>query len=407
MKKQFSAEFFIGNRARLREMCTDTELLIISANGLLQRNGDTTYPFRQDSSFWYLTGLDHPDLLLVMDGNNDYIIAPPRDKLREVFDGSLDTNAMKNAAGVKSVVSGKYGQQLLARKLASAKRVGVLQSNPGYMDRHGFFVNPAREKLKRQLGELKPKIKLVDIRKKLMEMRIIKQNQELEAIKNAVEITIGGFEKIHKMIENYKFEFQIEADLSRHFAEYQVVHAYLPIVAAGENACTLHYIQNSDKIDRSGLLLIDAGAEYSNYAADITRTYAVASPTKRQKDVLAAVLRIQEYAFSLLKPGLNFKEYSNKIDRYSAKELKSLRLINSGSTKEIRRYCPHSVSHFLGLDVHDVGDYEMPLQAGMVLTVEPGIYIPEEGIGVRIEDDVLITKKGYENLSSRLSNNLN
>jgi Xaa-Pro aminopeptidase len=184
-------------------------------------------------------------------------------------------------------------------------------------------------------------------------------------------------------------------------------HAFEPIVAGGPRACTLHNVANSGKLSADELVLMDVGAEIEHYAADITRTISLnGSPSRRQQAVHAAVLEVQEFALGLLKPGILLKEYEQQIEHFMGEKLRELGLIKIITHDGVRAYYPHATSHFLGLNVHDVGEYDRPLEPGVVMTVEPGIYIASEGIGVRIEDDVLVTPKGPKILSSKLPRDL-
>jgi len=179
--------------------------------------------------------------------------------------------------------------------------------------------------------------------------------------------------------------------------------AFTPIVAAGAQACTIHYVANEAELHQDEFLLMDVGAEWDHYAADISRTIHLGNaPTKRQRQVHAAVKEVQDYGFSLVQPGVKIKDNERLIEHFMGEKLRELGLIKSIESDAVRKYFPHSTSHYLGLDTHDAGDYDRVLEPGVVLTVEPGIYIPEEGIGVRIEDDVLVTESGFEVLSARL-----
>jgi Xaa-Pro aminopeptidase len=241
-------------------------------------------------------------------------------------------------------------------------------------------------------------------------MRIIKQPEEITAIRKAIKITEDAIKETVRpsKLPKYNFEYEIEASVTKGMRFRGARgHAFDPIVAAGINACTLHNVSNESELNKRDLVVIDVGAEYENYAADITRTYSLSTkPSKRQKDVYAAVKDTQEYAISLLMPGKLLKEYEEQIESYMGEKLRSLGLIKSINRENVRRYFPHATSHFLGLNVHDIGEYDKPLQPGAVITAEPGIYIKEEAIGVRIEDDVLITAKGNQVLSTRLPKNL-
>jgi Xaa-Pro aminopeptidase len=238
---------------------------------------------------------------------------------------------------------------------------------------------------------------------------MIKQAAELEAIQLAIDITAAGIKEATKAskLKNYAYEYELEAELTRNFRMRGSGHAFEPIVAGGPRACTLHNVANSGKLSADELVLMDVGAEIEHYAADITRTISLnGSPSRRQQAVHAAVLEVQEFALGLLKPGILLKEYEQQIEHFMGEKLRELGLIKIITHDGVRAYYPHATSHFLGLNVHDVGEYDRPLEPGVVMTVEPGIYIASEGIGVRIEDDVLVTPKGPKILSSKLPRDL-
>lgn len=402
MYRYFSREFFVSNRARLRELFVGTAPIVITANGVLQRNSDGTFPFKQDSSFWYLTGIDQPDVILVMDKGKEYLIMPPQQDYLDVFHGGNDPSALRKVSGIKTVYKNEDGWKQLNNRLKKVKHIATLAATPAYVEELGFYANPARATLIDRLKEGNQEAELLDLRPQLGLMRVIKQPAELRAIQQAINITIKGIKYVQK--RHYYHEYQVEAELSHQFRKAGAQgHGFNPIVSAGERACVLHQEANNGEIDSRDLLTVDVGAEVEHYSADITRTFSPGkNPTKRQKAVHAAVEAVQDYAFSLLKPGVLIKENEVKIEQYMGEKLRELGLIKTIDHDNVRKYFPHATSHFLGLDAHDSGDYRRPLEAGMVITVEPGIYIPEEGLGVRIEDDVLITRQGYKNLSARL-----
>lgn len=408
MDSIFTAEFFAGNRRELQRLVGANGPIVVAANGLLQRNGDTGFQFRQDGNFYYLTGVNEPDLLLAINGEQSYLIVPERQLTREIFDGRPDYEQLKRISGADDVVDGATGWRYLKAWVQTSNRVVTLAAAPSYDRRHGLFTNPARSRLINKLRRLKPGIEIIDVRKTLAEMRMVKQPPEVTAIQKAIDITAKGIEAVGGNLSSYKYEYEIEAELSKYFrANGASGHAFSPIVASGKNACTLHNIANNDALDSENLVVVDVGAEVDNYAADITRALALGKPSDRQRQVYDAVLAAQDYAFSLLKPGVDFRAYEIKVGEFLGDQLVKLRLIRAAGDKNaVRKYCPHATSHFLGLDVHDVGDYLQPLKANMVLTVEPGIYIPEEGIGVRIEDDVIITEGGNRILSRDLPREL-
>jgi Xaa-Pro aminopeptidase len=233
-------------------------------------------------------------------------------------------------------------------------------------------------------------------------MRMIKQPIEVEAIQAAIDITADTLNSVltTSKLPHYQWEFQLEADIARGFRMQGASgHSFDPIVAGGQRACTLHNVANQAKLVNGELIVCDVGAEFNHYAADITRTVCRGKPSQRQRDVYQAVQAAQDYALTLLKPGANLKSYETKVAKFVGQQLKQLGLIKRVDLPSVREFFPHSTSHFLGLNVHDVGDYQAPLQPGVVITCEPGIYIAAEGIGVRIEDDVLITAQGNQVLS--------
>lgn len=398
----FDSEFFKDNRRRLRRLVDDSEPIVLVANGLLQRNSDSSYPFRQDSNFWYMTGLNKPDIILVMDGDEEFLIAPLREHARAVFDGNIDPVVLAEQSGVKTVLGETDGYKKLDILIRKKTQIATLTPPPAFIVQYGIYTNPARANLISRLQESHHGLELADIRQHLAVMRSIKQPEELEAINKAISITAEALEQVHNNLGKYKYENEVDAGISAHFRRLGAGHAYQPIIASGANACTLHYIDNSAPIDKNGLLLIDVGAEVENYAADITRTFALEEPTKRQKQVIQSVEDVQAFCLSRLKPGVILKDYEQAVEKYMGEKLRELGLIKEISHEEVRKYYPHSTSHFLGLDVHDMADYEAPLAEGMVLTVEPGIYIAGEGLGVRTEDNVLITAKGVQVLSGSI-----
>ena len=402
MYHHFSTEFFVNNRKRLRELFVGTAPIVITANGVLQRNGDSPYAFRQDSSFWYLTGINEPDIILVIDKNKEYLIIPQHEKSKEVFDGAIDREALQQISGVETIHTLSDGWKILASRLRKVKHVATLGASPSYIAQQGFYTNPARAALIEKIKDTNKELELLDLRPQLTVMRMIKQTQEISALQEAIDITVKTFKYIQK--HQYQYEYQLEAAITRQFRLAGVLgHGFTPIVSAGVRACVLHQNANNGLIGDKDFVTVDIGAEVDNYSADITRTYnQTKNPSKRQKTVYNAVLAVQDYAFSLIKPGALLKENEQLIEHYMGEKLRELGLIKTIDRESVREYFPHATSHFLGLDVHDVGDYTRPLEPGMVLTVEPGIYIAKEGIGVRIEDDVLVTAKGHKVLSARL-----
>lgn len=409
----FDSSFFIGNRERLRQLFTGTAPIVITANGLLQQGTDAPYGFHQDRSFWYLTGIDEPGVLLVMDKGKEYLVVPPRELVREQFDGAVDLSAMSRVSGIKTVYYEKEGWKQLEARLKKVQHVATLGAPQRFIEYLGLYTNPARADLIQRIKDTNPNIELLDLRTHLARMRMVKQPVEIDAIQRAVDITVDTMKEILKprQLAKYSFEYEVEADLTRGFrrrgATGNLGHAFTPIVASGERACTLHHTLNESPLATGDVLVLDVGAQAGCYAADITRSVVLGgAPTRRQQAVYDAVLEAQKYGLSLLKPGVLLRTYEKQMEEFVGEKLRELGLIKTIEHEQVRRFFPHATSHFLGLDTHDSGDYDHPLEAGVVITVEPGIYIPEEVIGVRIEDDIVITDDGNTVLSQKLPQTL-
>lgn len=402
MRSYFSSKFFRNNREKLRVLFAGKAPIIITANGLLQKSGDTTFPFRQDSNFWYLTGINKPDFILVMDKDKEYLIAPERSEAQGIMEGLLDLKPLNKISGL-DILDNEIGWRHLGTRLNRVKHIATLAALPAYIDRYGFYANPARTALINKIQDINADIDLLDLRNHLARMRSIKQPDELLAIKAAIDITAKSLKVVKSKLKNYKYEYEIEAELSKEFMYRGASgHAFKPIVAVGPNASTIHYMSNNSPLSNNQLILIDVGAEVENYAADLSRTYAIGNPSKRRRAVFNAIYDAQSYAKSLLKPGITSREHELAVEHFIGEKLRELGLIKTINRKNVRHYFPTRTTHHLGLDTHDAEDYERPFEPGMVLAVEPGIYIPQEGIGVRLEDNVLITESGIETLSSSL-----
>jgi len=396
-----NADFFIGNRnALMATVSADTA--VFAGNTSLQRSNDASYEFAQEANFWYLTGIDAADWRLVITNQRATLIAPDVDEVHQIFDGSMSYDDAKHISGVDEVLSYADGEKLIKGVISEREVIATLGQDP-HVDHYDFALNPGPVGLLAYLKE--QSIVIEDVRSVLASRRAIKQPEEVALMRKAIDVTIAGFERIKANINTYGYEYEIEADFSHAFVYAGASgHAYDPIVAAGKNACTLHYGKNQAALHDGDLVLLDIGASFKGYAADITRTYAHGNISDRQRAVHAAVEKAHIEIIELLVPGLNIKDYGLKVDEIMKTALQSLGLFNEPA--DYRKYFPHAVSHGLGIDVHDsLGAPEVFLP-GMVLTVEPGIYIPEEGIGVRIEDDILITKIGHENLSQKLPTSL-
>lgn len=400
-----SAAFFTSNRERLIEQLHGGSVAL-SAYTKMQRGNDTAHFFEQESNFWWLTGITAPDWWVVIDGarGRTWLVMPDVSDTHEVFDGSLSANDAKAISGADEVLARDEGMKLI-RMLAKKHSVMHTLGDQPYAEYLDFTLNPAPKKMLELLQRTFNAVQ--DCRKDLAKLRAIKQPEEVEALQRAIDVTIGAFKQARAVLGNLKYEYEVEAEFTYYFRKHGAQHAYDPIVAGGKNACTLHYVENGAKLKKRELLLMDIGARVDGYPADITRTFSYGEPTKRQRQVYSAVEAAQKQIISLIEPDMPIDQYQQRVDEIMIDALVGVDVMKSRTDeKAFRRYFPHAISHGLGVDVHDSLGGPKRLVPGMVLTVEPGIYIPEEGIGIRIEDDILVTKTGHTNLSRTLSTDL-
>lgn len=400
------SDFFTSNRRRLIESLSGG-IVVLSAYAQMQRSNDMAFHFEQEANFWWLTGIEYPDWWLIIDGTRgkSWLVAPHVSQSHEIFDGSLPADHAVEISGVSGVISQDEAQTLL-RDLSKKHSVVYALGEQPHAEHLDFVLNPAIRSTRDRVSRVFTTVQ--DCRKELAQLRAIKQPDEIIAMKSAINVTIDAFELVKAKLATMSNEYEIEAEFNYYFRTHGASgHAYDPIVASGGNACTLHYVANSEKLKKRQLVLLDIGAKSGGYAADITRTYAYGEPTKRQADVHAAVQAAQRDIIALIQPNVSVEQYQHDVDAIMIKALLQLGLMSGRDDLEnYHKYFPHAISHGLGVDVHDSLGSPKFLQPGMVLTVEPGIYIPEEGIGVRIEDDILVTATGNTNLTARLSTDL-
>jgi len=390
---KLTSKFFSENRNKLARKLGSKGIVFISGNALLQRSGDTHFPFRQDSDFYYLTGVNEPSAFLVMDlaSKETFISLPIREGIHAIFDGSQNLQSIKEQSGVDEILDIESGWSRLGKLNIKNVYTVVGQNNSDTILDNPFH-DICLNRLKKYNFEYE------NISKTLSSFRMIKNSEELEMMSQAATITYAALRKIENSLNSFSTEKSIEAEITKEFSLLGASgHAYQPIIASGANSCTLHYIENSHPIKNNSVILLDVGAEVSNYAADISRTFVKGNVSKLEKDAISAVAYIQKEIIQRIKPGMTFRELALLTHQEISNQLVSIGALNKRHSKEdVFNFFPHGVSHFIGLDVHDVGDYEMPLQENMTITIEPGIYWKEKGIGVRIEDDIVITKKGAQ-----------
>jgi len=395
-------DFFVSNRQRLAEK-TSGGLVVVAAYTQTQRGNDAAFMFEQEANFWWLTGIESADWWLIIDGhrNISWLVSPNISDTHAIFDGSLSAEMASSISGIEHVIDRDVAMRML-RDLAKKHSVVYSLGEPPYSEHYDFAVNPSIKKNWRMLQATFNDIQ--DLRPSLDKLRAIKKPEEIKAIKKAIKLTVDAFKLAKQKLPDLHYEYEVEAGFSYFFRRFGAAgHAYDPIVAGGANACTLHYGDNKAKLKNGSILLMDVGARVDGYAADISRSYAVGAQSNRHKEVHVAVENAHHKIIKLLRPNLSFTDYYYQVDQIMKQALIGLGLIeNDADESKYRKYFPHAIGHGLGVDVHDSLGHFQELLPGMVLTVEPGIYIPEEGIGVRIEDDILITDKGHINLSGAL-----
>lgn len=404
--KSLDASFFTHNREKVMEKLQGGMLVMAGYTGM-QRSNDSEFRFQQEATFWYLTGVEFPDWWLIIDAKRgkSWLVEPDIDEMHRLFTESLPVREAQNISGISDVLSRDQAMSML-RTAAKSHPLVYTVGLPSYHDHFNFSLNPSTRDMQDRLSRIFTKVQ--DFRPEIAKLRAIKQPIELEMMQTAIDLTISGFETVKKKLTTYKHEYEIEAELSYIFrATGGSGHGFDPIIASGANATVAHYFTNNSPLKKGTLVMMDIGAAVGGYPADITRTYAVGKPTKLQVAVHKAVQSAQSQIVDMLKPGLSIEEYHKRSDVIVKQEMINLKLLTSmDDDKAYRRYFPYALSHGLGVDVHDALGRPKEFQPGMVLTVEPGIHIGDAGIGVRIEDDILITENGHRNLSGKLSTDL-
>ena len=399
-----SPELFKGNRKKFVSQLDSSSLAIFQSNDQMPRNGDCFYPFRQSSDFFYLTGIDQEQSVLVLfpessdSSLQEILFIRKTNPHLQVWEGhKYSKEEARKISGIKTVM---WLSQLDDVLESFKKQVKKLYLNANENERAINELKNRDERLSKELIKIFKNSAIQRSAPILKSNRVIKSDLEIELIKQACSITKKTFERVLKFVKPGVWEYEIEAEISHEFTRNRANgHAYSPIVASGANSCILHYIDNNKQCKNKDLLLLDFGAEYANYASDLSRTIPVNGKfTVRQKQVYNAVLRVMNYAKSKMVAGTILKDFQKDVCSVMEKELVDLKLFSLKDLKNqnpdnplYKEYFMHGTSHFMGLDVHDVGDRNQPFTPGMVLTCEPGIYIPKENIGIRIENDILIT----------------
>ena len=412
-----------NRRINLSEKLPKNSVLLIPGANTQYRNADSAYAFRQDSNFYYLSGFCEPDSLMAIinndDGINSVIFVPPKDKLKEIWDGHRagPIGAVKEFLFDKAYDNSEIDNMMPEILFGCDQVLYPIGKKNGFDQKVIDWTTEASSKDRHSKS-----INILDASSTIGNARLIKDDHEISLIKKACDISAEAHIEAMKNVKNAESEQSIESlyvyEFSKRGGRFP---AYTPIVAGGENACVLHYIENNKKLNKNELLLVDAGCEYEMYASDITRTYPISGKfSKEQLEIYKIVLDAMNAAIDKVKDGNNIMEPQQISEKIITNGLVELGLLH-GDPEDLHKkgafkdFYMHKIGHWLGLDVHDAGDYMegddfMKFKPGMITTIEPGIYISRsmdvddkwKGIGIRIEDDILVTKDGNENLTKKV-----
>lgn len=410
-----SVELYIKNRKKLKKMLPEKALCLLFSNDLMPTNADGTFPFRQNNDLFYLCGIDQEDTVLALFPDHseaamrEVLFIRETNETLKIWEGEkLSEYEARDLSGIQTIYFTGRFDAVLAKLMQEA---AVVLLNRNEHDRAERRVAQAEDHWAEKIQTHYPLHQYGRLAPLLSDLRVLKEKEEIQQIQKAIDISTRAFLATAPEIRPGMLEYEAEALLRYNFLRQgSRGPAFGTIMASGSNACILHYTQNEHAMIAGDLVLMDFGAEYGNYNADITRTLPVTGKfTKRQKEVYQSVLRILEGATKHLIPGNTWETYQKEVIGLVETELIKLKLLTKAEIKEqdptkpaFRKYFMHGISHFLGLDVHDVGARSIPFKAGMVLTVEPGLYIPQEGIGIRLENDILIGPKGPLCLSNEI-----
>jgi Xaa-Pro aminopeptidase len=405
MGQEGSTNLFVRNRTKLAALLDDDALCVVFSNQKMPRNGDQFYSFRQNSDFYYLTGIEEEESILLLDQNQALLFIPETSEQKALWEGPrLTREKAETISGIGQIERLEAFEKTLEKRVTGKKcmylNLPLKIATTGIKSRDELFLDKFRAQYPfHGVRSLKPA---------LSKLRLIKEPTELKAIRKAISITEQAFLRVLSILEPGMPEKTVEAEITRELIRNRAQgFAFEPIIASGKNATVLHYTNNSDTCRANELLLMDFGAEYNNYAADISRTLPVNGQfSRRQKACYQAVLDVMEKAMEEIKPGVTIESLNKSIvkaltEKHLELGLYKERDLQDNGDQQWKKYFPHGVSHFMGLDVHDTGDKKTPLEKGMVISWEPGLYIPEEHIGIRIEDDILVDDKPV-NLSSSI-----
>ena len=408
------SKLFATHRKNLSDRLPARALAITNANDVLPTNADGTFPIHPNSDLFYLSGIEQEESILVLfpDCPNPkhqeiLFVREPSEHLK-IWEGYKHTkDDAQKISGIPTVYWTKDFDNIFQLLAADAETFFL---NDNEHSRAANEVETRDQRFNKKIQLDYPLHKIDRLAPHLHDLRFCKNPLEVKQIKQAIDVTARGFRRVLKMLKPGVTEYEIEAEWAKEFIKRRCKFAYTPIVASGGNACVLHYLQNDQTCRKGELLLMDVGACYANYNADLTRTIPVSGKfTRRQKQVYNAVLRVLRQCIENATIGKSLKEWQTDSHDMMTEEMLRLKLITKAQVKKqdpyqpaCRKYYMHGLGHSLGLDVHDVCNGQTEFRENSVFTVEPGIYLPEEGFGVRLEDDIQITKNGPVNLMSKI-----
>jgi len=404
---QINNKLFIKNRAKFTTQMKPKSIAVFNSNDLFTTGSDSTIPFEQSSDLLYLSGADQEESILLLfpdaiDKNHKEILflTETNEHIAIWYGAKYSKEEAKEVSGIKTIYWLSEFKKVFFDLMTEAETV-YFNTNEHY--RQSVEIETREDRFIKQCKLDFPAHKWEKSNQILHNIRGVKEPEEIEIIQTACDITNKGFRRVLPFIKPGVMEFEIEAEYMHEFLRNRSKgFAYTPIIGSGYSACVLHYIENNKECKDGDLLLMDVGAEYANYSSDMTRTIPVNGKfTKRQRSIYDAVLRVKDEATKMLVPGTFWAEYHKEVGKLMTSELLGLGLIDKLDVQNedpnwpaYKKYFMHGTSHHLGLDTHDYGALKTPMKAGMVFTVEPGIYIPDENLGLRIEDDVVIQESG-------------
>lgn len=409
------SKLFTQNRKRFSSKMEKNSIAIFLSNDEVPSNGDALYKFKQNSNLYWLSGVTQEDSMVILFPDNpdpkyrEVLVLVRPNELKEKWDGKrLRTNEATAISGITTIVWADALEGLLQPWIHLADNI-YLDSNEN--DRKGSLLQTRDYRFIQEMKSRYPLHNYLRAAKITKELRAIKTAEEVAVLQQAIDITDNTFRRLLQFIKPGVMEYEIEAEIYHSFLmQRSSGPAYSSILASGDRARTLHYVFNNQECKDGELVLMDFGAEYGGYCADLTRTVPVNGKfTKRQKEVYNACLAIHNYCKGILKPGISINNYTDKVGEEATKQFIKIGLLTKADVKNedpanraYRKYLYHGISHHLGIDVHDLGTKTEPIKAGMVFTIEPGIYIEEEQMGIRIENNFWITKTGNKDLMKNI-----